>query len=102
MSLQQAVDDALEPRPDTSAGQAAPERRSVAPGQPDLLTAREREVVALVAGGLANLQIAEQLVISERTVEAHVSHALAKLGLDSRVRLATWAVEHRLPASGSQ
>jgi DNA-binding NarL/FixJ family response regulator len=59
------------------------------------LTAREREVVALVAQGLSNKAIAEQLVLSDRTVEMHVSNALGKLAFSSRTQLAAWAVEHR-------
>jgi len=49
-------------------------------------------VAILVDSGLTNRQIAEQLVFSERTAEAHVAHCLAKLGLASRTQLATWAV----------
>jgi DNA-binding CsgD family transcriptional regulator len=59
------------------------------------LTPREREVAALIGQGHSNRAIAERLVLSERTVESHVSHILAKLGLDSRTAIATWA--QRLP-----
>jgi len=55
-------------------------------------TAREREVVALVAEGMSNLQIAQRLYLSERTVETHVSHVLAKLGGSTRVDIVTWAM----------
>jgi DNA-binding CsgD family transcriptional regulator len=54
------------------------------------LTAREREVAALVATGLSNKEIAEKLVISERTAEGHVEHILGKLELRSRSQLASW------------
>jgi DNA-binding NarL/FixJ family response regulator len=61
----------------------------------DGLTRREREVVELVAGGLSNREIADRLVISERTAETHVSSVLAKLGLPSRARIAVWVREQR-------
>src|SRR5881227_295358 len=57
-----------------------------------LLTAREREVLVLVAQGKANKEIAGDLVISERTARTHVSNILAKLGLSSRTQAALWAV----------
>jgi DNA-binding CsgD family transcriptional regulator len=52
------------------------------------LTAREREVAELIARGLTNEQIAEQLVVTSGTVANHVAHILAKLGLRSRVEIA--------------
>jgi DNA-binding NarL/FixJ family response regulator len=63
------------------------------PPSPAGLSARELEVAGLVAEGLANKAIAARLALSVRTVESHVRHALAKLGLDNRTQLATWARE---------
>ena len=54
------------------------------------LTTREREITVLVARGLSNRDIAARLVISKRTVDAHVNHIFAKLGLSSRVQLTIW------------
>lgn len=54
------------------------------------LSRRENEVAKLLAQGLSNREIAERLFLSERTVDNHVSHILAKLGFDSRVQVATW------------
>jgi DNA-binding NarL/FixJ family response regulator len=55
------------------------------------LTGREREVLALVAEGLTNRQIAQALDIAERTVGFHVSNVLEKLDMASRVEAAMWA-----------
>ena len=55
------------------------------------LTRREREVADLVAKGLTNRELAERLVIAERTAENHVQHILIKLGLSNRSQLAVWA-----------
>ena len=59
---------------------------------PDPLTRREREVAALVAEGRSNREIAEHFVLSERTVETHVSRILTKLGLSSRTQMAAWVL----------
>jgi predicted ATPase/DNA-binding CsgD family transcriptional regulator len=69
-----------------------------APPEPDAspLSRRECEVATLIARGLTNRAIAEQLVIAERTAETHVSNILSKLGLDTRAQIAAWAVAHRL------
>jgi DNA-binding CsgD family transcriptional regulator len=58
------------------------------------LTAREREVLALLAEGLSNAAIAGRLYLSERTIEVHVSHILHKLMLESRSQLAAWVAKH--------
>jgi DNA-binding NarL/FixJ family response regulator len=68
-----------------------------APRRPgERLTPREREVLALVAEGASNRQIAKTLVVSERTARTHVSAVLAKLGLVSRTQAALWAVREGL------
>jgi signal transduction histidine kinase/DNA-binding CsgD family transcriptional regulator len=59
------------------------------------LTQREREVACLVARGCSNRQIARELIVSERTVDTHVSHILRKLELTSRAQIAVWVVERR-------
>jgi predicted ATPase/DNA-binding CsgD family transcriptional regulator len=61
---------------------------------PSQLTAREREIASLVAAGLSNRQIAEQLFISRRTVDAHLEHIFGKLGITSRVMLTIQLREH--------
>jgi len=54
-----------------------------------LLTGRERKIAALVGEGMSNRDIAQQLGISKRTVDAHVEHIFGNLGISSRVQLAT-------------
>ena len=77
-----------------------PEPREPAlPGAPSavvglVLTQREQEVVALIARGFTNRQIAESLVITEGTAANHVAHILIKLGFSSRAQVAVWAAEH--------
>jgi DNA-binding NarL/FixJ family response regulator len=60
------------------------------------LTPRERDILALVAEGRSNQQIAEALVISERTARTHVSHVLSKLNLSSRTQAALVAIREGL------
>jgi DNA-binding CsgD family transcriptional regulator/tetratricopeptide (TPR) repeat protein len=57
------------------------------------LTEREREVAGLIGAGKSNAAIGEALVISERTVETHVTNILGKLGFASRSQIAAWAAE---------
>jgi non-specific serine/threonine protein kinase len=68
------------------------------PPTTDPLSAREREVAAMVAQGISNRQIAQELYLSERTIEKHVSKILRKLVLTSRTEIAAWATEQRLIA----
>ncbi|WP_162460171.1 MULTISPECIES: LuxR C-terminal-related transcriptional regulator [unclassified Mycolicibacterium] len=68
-------DEAQPPAPATASGQ---------------LTARESQIAELVAHGMTNKQIASNLVIAPRTVDAHVQHVLTKLGFNSRVQIAAW------------
>jgi len=94
MPLEQMFEEALaatEPAPPV-----VPASTHRAEGQLGVLTAREREVAALIARGLSNRQIADELVIAEGTVNVHVSRILGKLDYRSRSAVATWAVEHGL------
>ena len=67
-------------------------RQVRAPEAPDELTPREREVLRLLAEGLANKEIARELSIGEKTVKTHVSNILSKLGVLSRTQAALQAV----------
>jgi NarL family two-component system response regulator LiaR len=63
------------------------------PAEPDPLTEREKEVLAYIAQGLSNQEIAEKMVVSKATVHSHVSRILAKLQLDSRTQAALYAIQ---------
>ncbi len=67
-----------------------------APTYPDGLTAREVEVLRLVAQGLTNERVAEQLVISPRTVNTHLTSIFSKIGVSSRGAATRYAIEHHL------
>ncbi|HEY3291105.1 MAG TPA: response regulator transcription factor [Anaerolineae bacterium] len=63
-------------------------------GQHEQITAREQEVLNMIAQGLSNREIAEQMVLSLSTVQTHYYHLLQKLGLHNRVGLAKYAIRH--------
>src|ERR1700704_3282270 len=63
---------------------------------PSMLTPRQREIAGLLARGLPNAEIAQQLVLTRGTVANHVASILQRLELDSRTQIAAWAVEHGL------
>ena len=69
-------------------------RRDVSSESQAELTQREREVLGLVAEGLANKQIARRLNIAERTVKAHLTHIFQRIGVSDRTQAALWAREH--------
>lgn len=61
------------------------------------LTNREMEVAELLSEGLTNRQIADRLVLSERTIDAHLEHIRNKLGMRNRAQIATWVADQRVP-----
>ena len=76
--------------------QALPRPPEVLNDADEVLTPRELEVIALIARGDTNREIATELVISEKTVASHVGHILTKLGVSSRTAAAAYAFEHGL------
>jgi DNA-binding NarL/FixJ family response regulator len=91
--LHRAIRGAAEGRVQLAPEAAARLMREVrAPESPQALTERETEVLRLVARGKANKQIASDLFVEEKTVKAHVSSILMKLGVQSRTQAALYAV----------
>lgn len=96
MTLEQAIEYALElppPRKETARPQTA---RQAAKQEFGGLTERERQVAALIAQGDSNREIAEELVLSERTIETHVENIFNKLGFTSRAQVRKWAAKKGL------
>jgi predicted ATPase/DNA-binding CsgD family transcriptional regulator len=94
MSIEQALELALaatQSAPAPPDGPSDESRKRAAE-----LSPREQQVAALLADGLTNRQIAGRLVVTERTVAAHIEHILDKLGFASRHQVATWAAENGL------
>jgi DNA-binding NarL/FixJ family response regulator len=81
----------LAPRAASAVLAARADRRSV-----EDLTDREREVLGLVAAGLANKVIARRLEISERTVKGHLTNVFQRIGVTDRTQAALWAARHGL------
>ena len=75
-----------------------PQNRRPGRAQADALSAREREVLALVAAGLPNKSIARRLDISEKTVKAHLTRVFSVLGVSDRTSAALWAQRHGVVA----
>jgi predicted ATPase/DNA-binding CsgD family transcriptional regulator len=88
MTSEQAIQYALE--------QAAAPKQAAAEANPAGLSAREAEVLRLVAGGLTNAEVAEKLFLSSRTVDWHLGSIYRKLGSHSRTEAARFAAEHDL------
>jgi ATP/maltotriose-dependent transcriptional regulator MalT len=78
---------------------AFPDSERIAGGHaPGGLTPRESEVLSLVCGGASNRQVAQTLVISEKTVGRHLANIFTKIGVESRTAAAAWARERNLPS----
>jgi DNA-binding NarL/FixJ family response regulator len=92
MDLEQAIEEALTSDESSNRGRSDPHKTPTG-SQAPVLTWREGEVANLIARGYANRQIAAELVISERTVHAHVRNILAKLDFASRAQVAAWAAQ---------
>ena len=99
MSMEAAIEYALsaEEPSTTTPSSAAPEQPSTpAPEHPAGLTAREVEVLGLVAAGMTNAQVANRLFLSPRTVQRHLNSVYHKLGVSSRTAATRFALEHGL------
>jgi predicted ATPase/DNA-binding SARP family transcriptional activator/DNA-binding CsgD family transcriptional regulator len=95
MGFDEAVDYALSEDDSSMIASRTPKQTSTTAPRPAALTRREQEVAKLVARGLTNRQIAEELVLSGRTVENHVRSILKKLKLSSRSEVAAWIEAQR-------
>jgi DNA-binding NarL/FixJ family response regulator len=78
---------------------ASLDARATGPGPmapPDDLSAREVEVLTLIAAGLSNAEIARELVLSNATIKSHINHIFAKIGARDRAQAVHYAYDHRL------
>lgn len=85
-------------QPEVAGALLSQEHHPAPTGRAGSLTEREREVLALIADGRSNREIARALVLSEKTVKTHVSNILMKLDLADRTQAALWAVRNTPPA----
>ena len=92
LTFEQAIAEARE----VTLTPRTPAREPMAPRDPNALTARELEVLRLVAAGLSDAQIAERLVISRRTVQTHLTSIFGKFGVNSRGAATHHALGHKL------
>jgi DNA-binding NarL/FixJ family response regulator len=76
-------------------------RRAALTGLEDQLTAREQEILRLIAEGLSNAEMADRLMVSSETIKTHVSRVLAKLGVRDRVQAVIMAYESGLVVPGA-
>jgi predicted ATPase/DNA-binding CsgD family transcriptional regulator len=86
MDIDKAIDYALERKTAEQSG-----------GRASVLTHREQQIAELICEGLSNRDLADRLVISQRTVESHIEHIMSKLDFNSRAQIATWVVETKPP-----
>lgn len=93
MTPEEALDYALSSKEEAAPPTVSAPRGPTTDESLHTLTRRQQEIMRLVARGLTNRRIAEELVVSERTVETHVSRILKKLGFRSRAQLAAWAAQ---------
>jgi non-specific serine/threonine protein kinase len=96
LSMEQAIAYAL----NLPFGLPQPLKKGLEPLQ--ALTEREREVVTLIGRGLSNGEIADELVLSKRTVEHHMANMLSKLGFTNRAQIVRWAIENGLTHASKQ
>src|SRR5262249_3662002 len=88
---EQAAGRALSPEQAMEYAQMLPFKAAQAPQKkPDDLTMREREVAMLIAQGRSNGEIADELVVSKRTVESHIANILSKLSFTNRAQIVRW------------
>jgi DNA-binding NarL/FixJ family response regulator len=99
VSGQAALDPAVQHLLIEAIASTSPSGPASASPLPDGLTAREAEVLALIAEGLSNTDIAARLVVSEATVKSHINHLLPKIGARDRAQAVAYAYRHGLTAN---
>ena len=101
MSAHEAVRFAASPGPGDQSGDGAADAAPSA-GDGSGLTARELEIAGLIARGLSNRGIADELVISPATAARHVANIMAKLGFRSRAQIAAWTAGTGAAGTGTR
>jgi predicted ATPase/DNA-binding CsgD family transcriptional regulator len=97
----QAADAAPAPLGNSASDPSGDQRGGSVPAPVSVLTPRELQIAMLIARGLSNRAIAEELVISPATAARHVANILSKLGVNSRAQVAAWTVQQRAVGGGT-